>query len=151
MLILYRLEYRLLDKSKGYPTLYHYERISREEISVRFQCDYFIKDGIVYEKTSTALEPLLLYVIYVQRSVDETAKSYPTVHQGHILVEIREYLEHTSEYPLITSLQFTDYMDLILHLQANYLTMSGLEYEKTSTEIDEDSKRYVIYVTPSKS
>ena len=149
MFILHRLEYRLLDEAKGYPCLYYYDNISREEISVRFACDYFIKDGVVYEKTSCSIEPLLVYVIYIKESVDESAISYGNIHQGNILVEIREFKEYAKEYPLLTSFQFNDYADLILQLQADYMMVNGREYEKSSAEIDEDSKRFLIYVTPS--
>ena len=63
-----KLEYR--DVENGYSALYHYNSIPKDEIVSRFLCDYFIKDGVVYEKTSNTIEPPL-HVIYVKQANDE--------------------------------------------------------------------------------
>ena len=62
-----KLEYRLLDEAGGYPVLYYYQEMDAAEIAARFICDKFIKDGVVYERTSCACETLT-YVIYVQET-----------------------------------------------------------------------------------
>lgn len=62
-----KLEYRLLDETNNFPVLFYYADIDKAEIAARFACDNFIRDGVVYEKTSCAVE-LITYVIYLQKS-----------------------------------------------------------------------------------
>ena len=71
-----RLEYRLLDPERNYPVLYYYNGMDKEEITLRFACDYFVKDQHVYEKMSCALENGT-YVIYVRRAEDEQVLDSP--------------------------------------------------------------------------
>jgi hypothetical protein len=87
-----QLEYRLFDEEKGFPALYHYDSIPKDEIVMRFLCDYLVKDGMVYEKTSNAIE-MTLYVIYVKLANDETLVSMngrSKVGMGFNVMEIRE-------------------------------------------------------------
>ena len=67
-----KLEYRLYNDGGLYLTLYVYERIHEQEISLRFACDDFVKDGRADEKTSGAIEAGL-YVIYVTEALEECA------------------------------------------------------------------------------
>ncbi|MGE5701287.1 MAG: hypothetical protein ACM32O_02055 [Clostridia bacterium] len=146
-----RLEYRLLDEQSRFPVLYFYPLIDKDEVSLRFACDYFVKDGKVYEKTSCAIEHST-YVIYVKLSVDEQAyigQPQPIGSHGDITIELRQYQEDASHYPVITTFRFHDDDDALLHLQSDYLTVDGREWEKTSTEIDEDRKVYVYYAIAS--
>lgn len=143
-----QLEYRLFDEEKGFPALYHYNSIPKDEIVMRFLCDYFIKDGVVYEKTSNASEPPL-YVIYVKPSLDEVPLPMnrpATVGMGFIVLEVREYREDYAEYPLILSLELNTLTDIALLGQCHYLMIEGVEWEQTSLEIDEDRETYVLYV-----
>ncbi|EGW39536.1 hypothetical protein [Desulfosporosinus sp. OT] len=142
-----KLEYRLFDMENGYPALYHYESIPKDEIVIRFLCDYFIKDGIVYEKTSNAIEPPL-HIIYVKKATDEIpipVDHRSTVGQGFIMMEIREYREDAQEYPIIQNLELSSLTDLAIIGQCNYLTLEGVEWEQTSLEVDEDRRTYVLY------
>jgi hypothetical protein len=145
-----RLEYRLFDEQRGFPLLYYYDFIDKDEVSLRFACDYFVKDRVVYEKTSCAIEPRT-YVIYVKVAEDEQAATVGTGlsgFRGGIRIELREYREGTSDYPVVHVFQFQDDDDALLHLQSDYLTWNGIEWEKTSAEVDEDRKVYVYYAEP---
>ncbi|WP_134685963.1 hypothetical protein [Brevibacillus migulae] len=146
-----RLEYRKLDEANHFPVLYYYDHIDKDEISLRFACDYFVKGREVYEKTSTAIEPHA-YVIYVKRSEEEQAVTYTDaagLRWGRVQIEVREYRENTAHYPLVHLYQFTEDDDALLLLQSDYITLGGKEWEKTSTEVDEDRKVYVYYAKPT--
>jgi len=143
-----QLEYRLFDEEKGFPALYHYDSIPKDEIVMRFLCDYFVKDGVVYEKTSNAIE-MTLYVIYVKLASDETPISMnrrSKVGMGLIVLEIREYREDVEKYPIIQNLELSTLTDIAIIGQCNYLTLEGIEWEQTSLELDEDRQTYVLYV-----
>ena len=142
-----KLEYRLFDMENGYPALYHYNSIPKDEIVIRFLCDYFIKDGVVYEKTSNAIEAPL-HVIYVKKANDEIPipmNRRSTVGMGFIVMEIREYREDVKEYPIIQNLELSNLTDIAIIGQCNYLTLEGVEWEQTSLEVDEDRRTYVLY------
>ncbi|CEH31390.1 Uncharacterized protein BN1090_A2_03865 [Aneurinibacillus migulanus] len=146
-----RLEYRRLDEGNGFPVLYYYDFIDKDEVALRFACDYFVKDGLVYEKTSCAIETSC-YVIYVQVAEDErvleSAKPVARQKPG-IMMEVREFKEDTAHYPVVCTYTFQDDDDAILYLQSQFLYLYGREWEKTSTEIDEDRGVYVYYAQPT--
>jgi hypothetical protein len=142
-----KLEYRLLDQFQGYPVLYYYDYIKPEETAARFACDYFVKEGIVYEKTSCAIEPGL-NVIYVKIAADETVLSVnpcSSVGLGFIVLELREYREFEI-HPLIMTVECPNLIDILLYLQSDFITVSGVEWEKSSAEIDEERQVYVLYL-----
>ncbi|MBC2723987.1 MAG: hypothetical protein HGJ97_15100 [Desulfosporosinus sp.] len=142
-----QLEYRLFDEQKDFPALYHYKSITKEELIIRFLCDYLVKDGIVYEKTSNALEAPL-HVIYVKLAKDEKPlliNQRPRVSAGYIVLEIREFKEDVNVYPIIDNVEFSTLTDLAIVAQCNYFMINGQEWEKTSFEVDEDRERYVLY------
>jgi hypothetical protein len=142
-----KLEYRLLDELEEYPVLYYYDFIKPEEIAARFACDFFIKEGIVYEKTSCAIE-LGVKVIYVKVAENEAVLPFnpcSRVGMGFIVLELREYGE-TETYPLIQIVECPNLLDLLLYLQSDFITAGGVEYEKSSAEIDEERHVYVLYL-----
>jgi len=144
-----QLEYRLFDEQKGFPALYHFKSITKEEVIVRYLCDYLVKDGVVYEKTSNAIEAPL-HVIYVKLAKDEKPllnNRHSTVGMGYITLEIREFKEDAYEYPILSNMEFSNLTDLALLAQCNYFMLEGVEWEKTSFEVDEDRQRYVLYAT----
>jgi hypothetical protein len=145
-----RLEYRMLDEVNGYPVLYSYEDLDTGEIASRFACDKFIKDGIAYEKTSCAIEPMV-YVIYVQEiGKDEGSEgdgNVSAVSRG-VRLEVRQDGDSPSPGLMIQNLEFADSMDIILHLESDYLYWMGGEWLKTMTVLDEDRKVYVCYAKP---
>lgn len=146
-----RLEYRLLDEGSGFPVLYQYDRIDKDEISLRFACDYLVKGHVVYEKTSCAVEPDCC-VIYVKRSTEEQAVDYsekPRVRWEHVQIELREFREGTLVYPHVHTYAFKDDDDALLMLQSDYVYWDGREWEKTSAEVDEDRHVYIYYAKPT--
>ncbi|UQZ87274.1 hypothetical protein SK3146_06571 [Paenibacillus konkukensis] len=148
-----RLEYRLYEEgSSEFPLLYYYDRIERDEIALRFACDYLVKEGTVYEKTSNAVEDGC-YVIYIKQAEDEKivpfwGKPDGALPEG-IKLELREYREFTTDYRLVHTFSFADSLEAMLHLSANYLYADGKEWYRTSTEIDEDRETFVFYAEPS--
>lgn len=142
-----RLEYRLLDETRGFPLLYYYDFIDKDEVALRFACDYLVKEGVVYEKTSCAIEPRT-YVIYVRTAEDEQAFAGGTElpgYRGGIRIELREYKPATAHYPIVHEFRFDEDDDALLLLQSDYVEWDGAEWEKTSAEVDEDRKVYVYY------
>ena len=141
-----RLEYKLLDEIHDFPLLYYYEHIAPTEIAIRFSCDYFVKDGVTYERTSCAAQPPV-YTIYVQKAQKQDwFESGPSTNKGKGLkMELRQFLEDTAYFPQIHVFDFDDSLKLLLLLQSDYIYWLGQEWRKTSAEIDEDRKTYVYY------
>lgn len=142
-----RLEYRLLDDEAEYPVLYEYDRIDKKEIALRFACEYFVKDKRVYALASCATEPDA-YVIYVTEADDEKAgvEAKGTSHWNGVRLEIRQFGEEWMNYPLLHTRDFADMHDVLLYLQSDYVTIGDKEWGRSSTEVDEDRKLYVLYV-----
>jgi len=146
-----RLEYRLNSELHGYPVLFYYQKIGRPEVSLRFACDYFVKEKKVYEKTSCAIDRGT-YVVYVKEAEEEKAfdvEPLPYVEvprRKEVQIEMRLYSDEAAEYPLLQTLRFTDEEDVLLHLQTNLFYFDDQEWERTSTEIDEDRQVFVLYV-----
>jgi hypothetical protein len=144
-----QLEYRLLDEAKTYPMLYYYSDIAMEEIAARFACDYFVINRIVYEKMSCAVEAGR-YVMYVKHDAEaEVLDEHSSGKTQGIRLELRHYVENTGYYPLVTSFSFNSHLDILLHLQSDFLYWLGQEWQKTSAEMDEDRKAYVYYAEPT--
>jgi len=146
-----QLEYRLLDEEKGFPALFGYQSIQKDEVIARCLCDYYIKEGIVYELTSSAKEELL-QVIYVKK-VEEKPHN-PTPGQikgmGFILLELREFQEEAESYPVMKTLEFGNFQDLMLYAVSQYINYQDSEWEKTSFEIDEDRQVFSLYLKKTK-
>jgi len=141
-----RLEYRLWDESGNESILFYYNDIKNTEIAARMTCDYFVKEGRVYEKDSTFWENGL-YIIYVHPVDDEL------VHEGEpnylskreVVLEVREFKENTEYYPLI-QVYFLNNMDkMATLLQGDRYYSGGIQWEKTSAETDEDRGAFVLY------
>lgn len=146
-----QLEYRLLDEEKGFPALFGYERIPKEEVVARCLCDYFIKEGIVYELTSSAKEELL-QVIYVKEVEEKPNPQMPgqISGMGYILLELREFQEDAESYPVMKTLKFGNLQDLLIYAVSQYIDFQESEWEKTSFEIDEDRQVFSLYLKKSK-
>ncbi|SHI77525.1 hypothetical protein [Propionispora hippei] len=143
------LQYRLFSEENSFPVLYHYEHISEEEVIARFACDYFVKDGVLYEKTACATGPLS-YIIYI-RQVEDITTTYTDnmrFNEASIPLEIRHYQENADLYPLLFINEYKDHLQAALRLQSDFFMWQGREWRKTSAEIDEDRKVYVLYAEP---
>ncbi len=142
-----RFEYRINDAAQGYPVLYFYETMDDVEAAMRFICDYFVKEGKTWLKTASAIEAPQ-FVIYVEAAEEDAAEDGNTtqpVLPGGIAVEIREYREGAIQYPLIHQFGFDSQVKALAYLLADTMVLFGQEWEKTSTEIDEDRQAYVYY------
>ncbi|AFM41490.1 hypothetical protein Desaci_2548 [Desulfosporosinus acidiphilus SJ4] len=145
-----QLEYRLLDEEMGFPALFGYESIPKEEVIARCLCDYFVKEFTVYELTSSAKEEYL-QVIYVKK-VEEKPNSFSPGQisgMGYILLEFREFLEEAEHYPLLKTLELGNMQDLLMYAVSQYINFQGSEWEKTSFEIDEDRQVFSLYLKKS--
>ena len=142
-----RFEYRLSDAAQEYPVLFFYEAMDDLEIAMRFACDYFVKEGKTWLKTASAVEAsqFVLYVEAVAEDAAEDGNETKPVLPGGIAVEVREYREGAAEYPLIHQFGFTSQSQALAYLLADTMMLFGQEWEKTSTEIDEDRQAYVYY------
>ncbi len=142
-----RFEYRLNDATKEYPVLYYYEAMDETEVALRFCCDYFVKEGKTWLKTASAIDPaqFVLYVEAVDNDAAELGNGARPVLPGGIAVEVREYREGASEYPLLHQFSFDSQLKALAYLLADTMILFGGEWEKTSTEIDEDRQAYVYY------
>lgn len=142
-----RLEYRLVDDTGQFPVIYYYDDIEKTEIAARFACDYFIKSGITYEKTSAAVETDC-YVIYVKKADVPDDLPQPANNNNKLQLELRQYMDNSSYYPIVTTLYMKNNLDVLLYLQSDYVYWLGQEWQKTSAEIDEDRKTYILYAIP---
>lgn len=143
-----KLEYRLLDEKNDYPVVCFYDAISEHEVMARFACDFFIRGGVIYEKTSCAVEPQA-YVIYVLES--GPANSALVMHSANkgVRLEFRQDEKCQSPGLLMQTYGYDSYIELILHLQSDYCYWQGAEWQKSSTVIDEDRMAYVYYARPN--
>lgn len=143
-----RLEYRLLEEANNYPLLYYYADIDRTEIAARLACDYFVKDAVTYEKTSGAMD-INTYVIYVQKAeIQDNISATPPGKNSKLRLELRQFIENSSYYPEIAVFEPKDNLEALLYLQCDFHYWLGQEWRKTSAELDEDRKVYIIYASP---
>src|SRR6478752_1207274 len=60
-----KLEYRLLKPDDTFVSIYHYQSIELEQILARRECEFFVKEGVTYKQTSSAVEDDI-HIIYVK-------------------------------------------------------------------------------------
>jgi hypothetical protein len=146
-----RLEYRLFDEAQEFPVIYYYDQIDKLEILMRFHCLYFVKEGAVYEQTSSAVEGGT-YVIYVQPSQEESdpwsGVQAVTTWPG-IRVELREYQDGAKVHLLQHAFDYPQVEDALLHVASDYFNWNEREWQKMSAEVDEDRHVYVYYAQPT--
>ena len=142
-----RFEYRLNDAAQDYPILYFYENMDEVEAAMRFVCDYFVKDGKTWLKNTSAVSGME-YVMYMEEVPTDSAEAGNRAQKAlpsGIAVEVREYREGALDYPLIHQFAFNSQLQALAHLLADTLMLFGQEWEKTSTEVDEDRQAYIYY------
>lgn len=142
-----RFEYRLNDAAQDYPILYFYENMDEVEAAMRFVCDYFVKDGKTWLKNASAVSGME-YVMYMEEVPTDSAEAANRAQKAlpsGIAVEVREYREGALDYPLIHQFAFNSQLQALAHLLADTLMLFGQEWEKTSTEVDEDRQAYIYY------
>jgi len=145
-----RLEYRVADADQSFPLLYYYEDIGIAEIAVRFTCDYFVKNGVTYAKTSCAALPPI-YTIYIKKTEQQNWLDNPPPLKASkgLKLELRQFLDNAAYFPEIHVFEVSNNMELLLLLKSDYIYWLGQEWQKTSSEIDEDRKVYVYYAALS--
>jgi hypothetical protein len=137
------LEYRINDESENYPAICHYQALNKFEIYCRRICNYFIKDGKIYRKTSSLLEEEL-FVIYVEEDTEEELFDDALVYK-QITLEIR--LFDKDEYsPLIYTYDLNTHEDAFDLIGNDLLQIGKNEYQISVAEVDEDRSTYVLYV-----
>ena len=142
-----RFEYRLNDAAQDYPLIFYYENMDEVEAAMRFVCDYFVKDGKTWLKNASAVSGLE-YVMYMEEVPTDSAEAGNRAQKAlpsGIAVEVREYREGALDYPLIHQFAFNSQLQALAHLLADTLMLFGQEWEKTSTEVDEDRQAYIYY------
>jgi hypothetical protein len=147
-----RLEYRLNDELQSFPVLFYYDFIDKDEVSLRFACDYWVKNMRVYEKMHGTVDANK-YIIYVRVAEEEHVLEQAPVddrYWGGICIELREYREGTDQYPVVHRYQFQDDEDARLIMQSDSLSLQGKLWTRTSTDIDEDRKVFVYYAEPNR-
>lgn len=144
------LQYLLVDDQKQYPCISYYEPISKEEILLRFSCDYWIKDHKVYQVVDTEIEGNIysIYVIHNQEEkVVEEGIIFAPTWQG-IQLEYRHFHVDWEVYPVIHREFYSSDRDVLLHLLSTIQMIKGKSWQTKSTEVDENRKKYIIYVSP---
>ena len=142
-----RFEYRLNDAAQDYPLIFYYENMDEVEAAMRFVCDYFVKDGKTWLKNTSAVSGME-YVMYMEEVPTDSAESGNRAQKAlpsGIAVEVREYREGALDYSLIHQFAFNSQLQALAYLLADTLMLFGQEWEKTSTEVDEDRQAYIYY------
>lgn len=138
------LEYRLNKGTNSFEPLFHYEEIEIDQILARRECEFFVKEGIVYKQTSSAIEGNL-HVIYVAKHDQGEMEKEEFNLNGTMKLEMREFRERT-DFPLLKTLEFERHIDILANLGSVYHYLDGHEWERDSAEIDEDRRVYVLYL-----
>ncbi|MBB3869369.1 hypothetical protein HNR78_002262 [Parageobacillus toebii NBRC 107807] len=138
-----RLEYRLWLGEENYRLLYFYESIDLPQIIARRECEFFVKEGVAYQQVSSALEHDT-FVIYVEEY--ERGPKEAEVDSNDLLLEVRE-LDAENGHPVIATLELPSSLDVMAYIGNSFTYFQGKEWLRDSSEIDEDRKVYVLYVT----
>jgi hypothetical protein len=145
-----KLEYHLIEDGEKISILYDYPSVSKEEVLMRFACDYFVRGKDVFECVHVQADPPV-HKIYVKRSEEEKVLDdrlrFSPSWQG-IRMEVRHFDERWSSYPVVHRYQFHHAQDALLHLLSSLHFIDGQWWETTSTEVDENRYVYVIYAIP---
>lgn len=138
------LEYRLYKGLHSFEPLFHYDSIELDQIITRRECEFFVKDGITYQQTSSAIEGNL-HLIYVKK-VEESEKEKEVFNlNGKLTLEIREF-NLRENHPIIQKHEFDQHLEILSQIGSVYLYIDQMEWERDSAEIDEDRLVYVLYM-----
>ncbi|MET1014080.1 MAG: hypothetical protein ABWX61_06175, partial [Paenisporosarcina sp.] len=106
--------------------------------------ELFVKDGVTYQQTSSAIEGNL-HLIYVKK-VEESEKEKEVFNlNGKLTLEIREF-NLRENHPIIQKLEFDRHIEILSQIGSVYLYIDQKEWERDSAEIDEDRLVYVLYM-----
>ena len=138
------LEYRLYKGPTSFDSLFHYESIELDQVLARRECEYFVKEGITYKQTSSAIEGTT-HLIYVKKE-EEAEKDKEVFNlNGKLKLEIREF-NYRENHPIIKTFEFDRHIEILSKIGSVYLYLDNNEWERDSAEIDEDRLIYVLYM-----
>lgn len=138
------LQYRLMTDDDNFEPLFHYESIELDQALARRECEFFVKEGITYKQTSSAIEDSLT-VIYVKTYDTAEKEKIEFQLDGGLLLEIREW-KANGEHPIIKKQTFHHHAEVLHHIGSVYLYINNEEWERDSAEIDEDRLVFVLYM-----
>ncbi|MFP7737167.1 hypothetical protein ACLHDF_28420 [Priestia aryabhattai] len=138
-----KLEYRLLKPDDTFVSIYHYKSIELEQILARRECEFFVKEGITYKQTSSAVEDDI-HIIYVKEH-EQGVKEQAEDDNRDITLEVRE-LNSLRGHPVLFVSSFYTHLEVLSYIGTIYTYYNGLEWERDSAEIDEDRCVYSLYV-----
>ncbi|MFX3673118.1 MAG: hypothetical protein ACE3JQ_01540 [Paenisporosarcina sp.] len=139
------LEYRLYKGLNSFEPLFYYESIELEQVLARRECEFFIKEGITYKQTSSAIEGDT-HLIYVKKEEEAEKEKEIFNLNGKLRLEIREF-NFRENHPIIKTFEFDHHIEILSKVGCVYLYLDNHEWERDSAEIDEDRLVYVLYMT----
>lgn len=138
------LEYRLYKGPTSFDSLFHYESIELDQVLARRECEFFIKDGITYKQTSSAIEGNA-HFIYVKKEEESEIEKEVFNLNGKLKLEVREF-NYRENNPIIQTFEFDRHIEILSKIGSVYLYIDNNEWERDSAEIDEDRLVYVLYM-----
>jgi hypothetical protein len=138
-----RLEYRL--QNNPAELICHYDDIAVGELLLRNDSDWFVREGTIYERQRTEKRDDV-HLIYVTLSDEAAEPSEPAADNAQaFVVEIRQFEEGLTDYPLLHQQHCDSLLDVLLLLQTETITLNGQKWNKSSFELNEDRKMFVYY------
>jgi len=138
------LEYRLYKGPTSFDSIFHYESIELDQVLARRECEFFIKDGITYKQTSSAIEGNT-HFIYVKKEEESEKEKEVFNLNGKLKLEVREF-NYRENNPIIQTFEFDRHIEILSKIGSVYLYIDNNEWERDSAEIDEDRLVYVLYM-----
>lgn len=139
------LEYRLFKGQNSFDPLFRYESIELDQILARRECEFFVKDGVTYKQTSSAIEGHI-HLIYVKKEEESEKEQEVFNLNGKLKLEIREF-NSRGNHPVIQTFELDRHIEILSKIGSVYLYIDNQEWERDSAEIDEDRLVYVLYMT----
>lgn len=139
------LEYRLFKGLNSFEPLFRYESVELDQILARRECEFFVKDGVTYKQTSSAIEGHI-HFIYVEKEEESTKEQEEFNLNGKLKLEIREF-NSRGNHPVIQTFELDRHIEILSKIGSVYLYLDNQEWERDSAEIDEDRLVYVLYMT----
>ena len=138
------LEYRLYKGPNSFESLFHYESIELDQVLARRECEFFVKEGITYKQTSSAIEGNT-HLIYLKKEEEAEKEKEVFNLNGKLKLEVREF-NYRESHPIIKTFEFDRHIEILSKIGSVYLYIDTFEWERDSAEIDEDRLVYVLYM-----
>lgn len=92
-----KLEYRLLKPDDTFVSIYHYQSIELEQILARRECEFFVKEGVTYKQTSSAVEDDI-HIIYVKEHEHGRKEQAEDDNRDYVRSTRTEFSSRTSDF-----------------------------------------------------